>query len=350
MILPGLLNAGDDRRAVTGLLSGVADYASENPLDAAATATMFTPVVGDVTGLLADAKMYATEPEQRNLLNYALTAASVLPVIPAASVLKKNIDAFHGSPYDFDEFDLSRVGSGEGATMYGHGLYFSDTENVADFFRGSNTEVPFDYSVDGQSVSSLYNSAERSGDYELMSVLEDIQMHSTPKSLKETYTVDGGYSKDVEDFVKSIDYDSLKGVDADGNEIPLGRTYKVQLDVIEDNLLDYQTKLSDQNPEISQKISKILGEDVSGQTGANAYFLLSEKLGGQEAASNALNNAGIKGIKYLDMSQGSRMDEAPKNYVVFDNSLVKILEKYGVVGTIGAGGLLSYQRQNNGDL
>lgn len=38
MILPGLLNTGDDRRAVTGLLSGVADYASENPLDAAATA------------------------------------------------------------------------------------------------------------------------------------------------------------------------------------------------------------------------------------------------------------------------------------------------------------------------
>ena len=68
-------------------------------------------------------------------------------------------------------------------------------------------------------------------------------------------------------------FDSLKGIDADGNKIPLGRTYKVQLDVIEE-------KLSEQNPEISKKISSILGQDVSEETGANAYFLLSEKLGG----------------------------------------------------------------------
>ena len=341
---------GDIGRQRSQAAAGAGGLLMERPLENAALATMFTPVVGDVTGLLADAKMYATEPEERNLLNYGLTAAGLLPFVPAVSASKQTVDAFHGSPYDFTEFDMSRIGSGEGATQYGHGLYFSDTEDVADFFRGSNTDVPFDYAVDGEPVSSLYNSAERSGDYELMTVLEDIQMHSTPKSLKETYTVEEGYSKDIESFVEGLDYDSLKGVDSEGNEVPLGRTYKVQLDVIEDNLIDSQKKLSEQNPEISKKISSILGRDVSEETGGNAYFYLSEKLGGQEAASNALNNIGIKGIKYLDMARGSGIDKAPKNYVVFDDSLVKILEKYGVVGAVGTGGLLSYQRQNDGDL
>src|SRR5258706_8248564 len=33
------------------------------------------------------------------------------------------ITAYHGSPHDFDRFDLSRIGTGEGAQAYGHGLY-----------------------------------------------------------------------------------------------------------------------------------------------------------------------------------------------------------------------------------
>tara|TARA_B100001063_G_scaffold242391_1_gene270951 strand:+ start:481 stop:1305 length:825 start_codon:yes stop_codon:yes gene_type:complete len=71
--------------------AGVGGLLMEKPLENAALATMFTPVVGDITGLLADAKMYATEPEQRNLLNYGLTAAGVLPFVPAVSSVKKTV-------------------------------------------------------------------------------------------------------------------------------------------------------------------------------------------------------------------------------------------------------------------
>jgi len=65
------------------------DFARQNPFDAAALGTMTVPVVGDIAGLLADANMYITQPEERNLLNYGLTAASVLPMVPAASLIKK---------------------------------------------------------------------------------------------------------------------------------------------------------------------------------------------------------------------------------------------------------------------
>ena len=44
---------------------------------------------------------------------------------------KKGIRAFHGSPHDFDKFDVSKIGTGEGAQAYGHGLYFAENEGVA---------------------------------------------------------------------------------------------------------------------------------------------------------------------------------------------------------------------------
>ena len=42
------------------------------------------------------------------------------------------IRAYHGSPYDFDKFDMSKIGTGEGAQAYGHGLYFAENPEVAE--------------------------------------------------------------------------------------------------------------------------------------------------------------------------------------------------------------------------
>jgi hypothetical protein len=36
------------------------------------------------------------------------------------------ITTYHGSPHDFDEFDMSKIGTGEGAQAYGRGLYFAE--------------------------------------------------------------------------------------------------------------------------------------------------------------------------------------------------------------------------------
>jgi hypothetical protein len=45
------------------------------------------------------------------------------------------IRAYHGSPHDFDRFDFSKIGTGEGAQAYGHGLYFAENEGVAADYR-----------------------------------------------------------------------------------------------------------------------------------------------------------------------------------------------------------------------
>jgi GNAT superfamily N-acetyltransferase len=45
------------------------------------------------------------------------------------------IRAYHGSPHSFDRFSLDKIGTGEGAQAYGHGLYFAESEDVARQYR-----------------------------------------------------------------------------------------------------------------------------------------------------------------------------------------------------------------------
>jgi hypothetical protein len=52
-----------------------------------------------------------------------------------APAVARGIKAFHGSPHDFDRFDLSKIGTGEGAQSYGYGLYFAENPAVAESYR-----------------------------------------------------------------------------------------------------------------------------------------------------------------------------------------------------------------------
>jgi hypothetical protein len=42
---------------------------------------------------------------------------------------------YHGSPYKFEKFDISKIGTGEGNASYGPGLYFAEKEKVARGYR-----------------------------------------------------------------------------------------------------------------------------------------------------------------------------------------------------------------------
>ena len=64
----------------------------------------------------------------QDLLWSLVAGAGALPMIPHIS---QAMVAFHGSPHKFNptprnplgEFDLSKIGTGEGAQAYGHGIY-----------------------------------------------------------------------------------------------------------------------------------------------------------------------------------------------------------------------------------
>lgn len=94
-----------------------------------ALATTFMPGVGDVAGMAADAAMYSAYPEQRNMLNYGLTALSALPFVPAVAAMRSAGNAadaarlqraadqgfdisrpvYHGTSVDFKSFDPDRA-------------------------------------------------------------------------------------------------------------------------------------------------------------------------------------------------------------------------------------------------
>ena len=47
---------------------------------------------------------------------------------------------YHGSPYQFDKFDINRIGSGDGLSKFGHGLYFTDNIDMAVYYAKELTK------------------------------------------------------------------------------------------------------------------------------------------------------------------------------------------------------------------
>lgn len=54
---------------------------------------------------------------------------------------------WHGSPHQFDKFDSSKIGTGEGAQVYGHGIYVAESPDVARTYR--ETLSPAEFKVKG---------------------------------------------------------------------------------------------------------------------------------------------------------------------------------------------------------
>jgi len=106
----------------------------------------------DQAGQAAEARMAERGPITDRVMSGADPMEVIDPALAAAGKLvrptKENpvtavpptetepgIIAFHGSGADFDQFSLEKIGTGEGAQAYGYGLYFTDSEDIAKFYR-----------------------------------------------------------------------------------------------------------------------------------------------------------------------------------------------------------------------
>jgi len=63
--------------------------------------------------------------------------------------LYENVDKifYHGSSNEFDSFDLSKIGSGDGLNKYGYGFYFSDSIETAKYYAGVKKNSMYLYTV-----------------------------------------------------------------------------------------------------------------------------------------------------------------------------------------------------------
>ena len=67
-----------------------------------------------------------------------LVGGMAAPNAPRAEV----ISAGHASPHNFDRFSMDKIGTGEGAQVFGHGLYFAENPRVVDeYYENFNQPV-----------------------------------------------------------------------------------------------------------------------------------------------------------------------------------------------------------------
>jgi hypothetical protein len=110
-----------------------------------------------------------------------------------------------------------------------------------------------------------------------------------------------------------------------------GRMYEVNIKANPEDFLDWDKPLSQQSEKVRAAIEEWLGPEY-----ANSTLMTGANLAPTKGGTNKLPEIGIPGIKYLD--QGSRVaGEGSRNYVVFDDALVEILRKYGLLPLIAAG-------------
>jgi len=322
-----------------GAPSGIAEH--QNALGGDALTNLgalgsFAPVIGDAVGLATDARYLYMNPEERTPLNYGLTAMGALPFVPAMSAMT----AFHGSPHKFDVFDMKKVGTGEGAQAYGHGLYFAENPKVAENYAD---QVPLS-EVKRNFLDTLPEDAEFE---ELLDLIGTKTFSEQQEQVIQALAADDWLGFDYPSQAISAAYSkNLKNWDPSPALIEAvsgsKNLYEVDIpDAAIDKMLDWNKPLREQ-PESVQKAMGDLWPDPA-MTGGEAYTRLARMPGfvgdarrtqgidgaysSQNIVSQRLNDElGIPGIKYFD--SGSRAaSEGTRNFVVFDDKLPTVLKR-----------------------
>jgi hypothetical protein len=233
---------------------------------------------------------------------------------------------------------MSKIGTGEGAQAYGHGLYFADHPDVAMGY------APRDPKFEGR-IMSAYKQAETRQLYPAMEVHEAYLLHKTPLEVEQMIKGMEGLSPAERAAVKQAHEYGKKQYQKQA-----GSLYKVDLpDEHIAKMLDWDKPLS-QQPELVGALEKAGvfngrktmgppdqqweshigpgGVYVNANDPAQRAYIAAQQHMGADKATVAFKQAGIPGIKYLD--QGSRgAGDGTRNYVVFDDKLPKILERNG---------------------
>lgn len=266
-------------------------------------------------GQIAPVMMPATKAALRGV-GGAINDAMVYGTGPLASITPQpmRLTTYHGTPHTFDKFDASKIGTGEGAQAYGHGLYVAENPEVAQGYQKNVKDI--------NSIAALNN-----------------QLSKLHKVMEEDSVYPGAYRKfKSEKGQKAADeYDRLMEM-RNQKSTGLGNLYKVDLpDEHIAKMLDWDKPLSQQPKNVQEAFAKHdpdmyhpSGNDYSPEErGQWLYMRMANNLT-QKNASKKLAEMGIPGIRYLD--EGSRgIGKGTSNFVVFPGNehLLKIESKNG---------------------
>lgn len=289
--------------------------------------------------------------------------------------------AWHGSPHDFDTFDLGAIGTGEGNQVHGWGLYFAKDKKVSKQYKdvlsklqGSNksslfkveipneTELlPEQYPISGYGRyvrDSLKNGLHKMSDEQLErftsllikyhkdSIIGDkwvnkynhfidvgyiiSELHNKNKTINDINKIQ---KRNVDRFLKTVGIDEDLDTIASNDELLKNVYEKFRYELYPEYEKEKQLEREREEKVISNVKTDVYGAlEKTNIVGKQLYSFLSHALGNDEhfnlynvknakKASEFLNSIGIKGI-YYDGEQDGRC------YVVFDDKAIKVIEKY----------------------
>jgi hypothetical protein len=251
-----------------------------------------------------------------------------------ASALRRGpmleLEGYQGSPHKFEptpdnplgELDSSKIGTGEGAQAFGHGLYIAESRKVGEGYRDALRPGKGD--KDEDVIARLFDATKGDAAEVAAELRKRANRADTPEGKNRLETM-------------------ASRVEAGFN--PKGYLYTLDLpDDMIDRMLDWDKPLDDwtANKLLSAVRKKGMKEsdyeDALGvssayqgqpESGSSIYRLLAADLGGEVQASQFLKDMGIPGIRYLDAGSRGDTDVRTRNFVVFpgEEKKVKVLRR-----------------------
>jgi predicted GNAT family acetyltransferase len=313
---------------------------------------------------------------------YIVGTPDVLPDVPEGAEVIQD--------FPLGRMRMDKIGTGEGAQAYGHGLYAAEHEPVARGYRDALSR-PLNTGDLGRDLANYAVSQKRGSVDDAIAYLN--------REMSNYDTRPAGwpspeYKKQYEDALNILQSGGYK---------PAGHMYEVNINADPNTFLDWDKPLSEQSEAVKNMLARLpgapdqsvwpytTGNDLYEQLrvdamGDDAFMQATpQRLAARKAAApevtRMLGEAGIPGIKYLDAGSRGKgvayvqpmykgkpysdpipahawnqvdqlvndykakgfdvevQDLGTRNYVVFDDKLISIIRKYGIAG---ASAMLGY--------
>lgn len=240
---------------------GGVDDLSDDDRAAMSPETFANPAVKSAIGSLATLPQRVIENSQYSLgsgtydpgptleaatLPMGTGAIAGVPVRAGEAVLGAGpIRAYHGSPHDFDAFDMSKIGTGEGAQAYGHGLYFAENPKVAEGYRNDPKMMSWTKGKDWtDDQEEAFNWLHENG-YDQKAASDAIakrigQARMYADSPESTASLNG-----IKDIIDS------------GWAPPRGKMYDVNIHADPEHFLDWDKPVSEQSQHVREALSRL---------------------------------------------------------------------------------------------
>lgn len=239
--------------------------------------------------------------------------------------------AYHGTPHNFDKFSTSAIGTGEGNQSFGWGLYFTNQEDIARWYANSTVRKNENISFAEVMLEHIDNGT--SFEAEKAKVLERYKIYETLHGFKRKHYEDryllAANLNSVEDLRKIVSLQNKRNL------------YTAELPdngyLLWDKEYDAKDLTSLKQPLFNRLLDEYFGGDkentqyevdaifYDGITGEEFYHSLQHELGSDKAASLFLKENGYIGIDYPANSIAGHTNEGERNYVIFDEKDVEII-------------------------